>query len=180
MATRKKLETSTAESKNVRDLVRLLDELTRTHTQLLDAIREKLAAMKRADLHTMREMIIKEQTLVRTIQEWEGLRRQLMDAIGAQIGLASADARSMTVSQLASRLPVDAGQTLAASGERLRDIMHKVAQSNRVAGVACREVINHMKSVFASVRPKDDPPVGYAGNGMLVGSSSTKLFEVLG
>jgi len=34
--------------------------------------------------------------------------------------------------------------------------------------------------VFASVRPKGDPPVGYAVSGAPVGTSSTKLFEVLG
>lgn len=180
MATRKKPKTSGSESKHVHDLVRLLDGLAVTHTELLDAVREKLAAMKRADLHTMREMTIKEQTLARTIQEREGLRRQIMDIIGSQIGLASGEARTLTVSQLATRLPAESGQALTCSVQKLRDIMHKVAQSNRVAGVACREVINHMKWVFASVRPKDDPPVAYADNGALVGSSATKLFEVVG
>ncbi len=180
MATRKKPRTSGGESAPVRDLVRLLDDLNVAHTELLGAVREKLAAMRRADLHTMREMTIKEQTLARTIQEREGLRRQLTDIIGGKIGLAPGEARTLTVSQLATRLPVESGQALTHSVQKLRDTMHKVAQSNRVAGVACREVINHMKWVFASVRPKDDPPVAYAGNGTLVGSSATKLFEVVG
>jgi len=180
MATCKKPKPSVDASKQVRDLVRLLDDLTVTHKELLGAVREKLAAMRRADLHTMREMTVKEQTLARTIQEREGLRRQLMDIIGTQIGLTPGEARSLTMSQLATRLEPEASQALMNSAQVLRGIMHKVAQSNRVAGVACREVINHMKWVFASVRPKDDPPVAYAGNGTLVGSSATKLFEVVG
>ena len=94
MAKRKKPETAGGEAKYVRDMVRLLDELTATHTELLEAVREKLAAMKRADLHTMREMTIKEQTLARTIQEQEGLRRQLADIIGKKIGLTSGEART--------------------------------------------------------------------------------------
>ena len=180
MASPTKSKKAGIESKHLRDLIRLLDGLTTAHEDLLGAIRDKLAAMKRADLHTMREMTIKEQALARSIQEREGLRRQLTDSIGHRIGLAPGEARSLTVSQLATRLPSEAGQSLMASAEKLREIMHKVAQSNRVAGVACREVINHMKWVFASVRPKEDAPIGYAGNGTLVGSSSTKLFEATG
>lgn len=180
MASRTKSRTTANDSKQVRDLVRLLDGLTAAHQELLVAIRDKLAAMKRADLHTMREMTIKEQRLARSIQEREGFRRQLTDNIGIAIGLAPGEARTLTVSQLATRLPPSTADALTAAAERLRDIMHKVAQSNRVAGTACREVINHMKWVFASVRPKEDTPVGYAGDGALVGTNSTKIFEATG
>jgi len=180
MAKRKKSGSCSGDRRHVRDLVRLLNEQTRAHEELLAAVRDKVAAMKRADLHTMREMTIKEQALVRLIQEREGLRRQIMDLVGTDLGMAAREARSLTVSQLATRLPGESSPALMHAANRLRDVMHKVAQSNRVAQMACREVIDHMKWVFASVRPKDEPPVAYAGNGTLLGSASTRILEVMG
>lgn len=176
----KKTTAATDTAVYVRDLTRLFDGLLACYQELLGVIREKLAAMKRADLHVMREMTIKEQGLARTIHEREGLRRQLMDALGAALGLSARTARTMTISQLASRVSADQALMLRESADALRDVIHEVAHSNRIAGAACREVINHMRWVFASVRPELDAPTGYAGDGARVTTPSTMIFEAVG
>jgi len=179
MAGRKNKTTSDAD-RYVRDLTRLLDDLRATHEELLGVIREKLDAMKRADLRVMREMTIKEQALARTIQQREGLRRQLMDAIGAALGLSGGAARAITISRLAARLSVEQADALRRTARALGSVMHEVAHSNRIAGSTCREVINHLRWVFASVRPTPDAPSGYAVNGAHVTSPATMLFETVG
>ncbi len=180
MTTKPKKQTLRIEPRQLKELVRLLQSLTVLHEGLLEVIREKLSAMKRADLQAMRDATVREQTLVATIQEREGLRRQLMDAIGDELVLSRRAARSISVSQLVKLIPVAPGRSLRAAADQLAQVMHKVAQSNRVAGATCREIVDHMKWVFAAVRPAAEAPVGYAGDGALVGPTSTKIFEAMG
>jgi len=168
------------EPRQLPELIRLLETQTGLHEQLLDAIRDKLTAMKRADIVGVRAATTREQDLVATIQAREGLRRQLMDAIGRELSLTSRAARGLSVSQLMKLIPDASGRRLRAKADQLAQVMHRVAQSNRVAGAACREIVNHMKWVFAAVRPAADAPVGYAGDGALVGPTSTKIFEAIG
>ncbi len=168
------------EPRHLCELIRLLQSLMGVHEELLGVIREKLSAMRRADLQAMREAAGRERALAATIQEREGLRRQLMDLIGDELGLPARSARLITVSQLETRLPAASARSLRTAADQLLHVMHKVAQSNRVAGAACREIVNHMKWVFGAVRPAADAPVGYAGDGALVGPTPTKIFEAMG
>lgn len=180
MVAKPKPQPRRTEPRHLSELICLLQSLVGTHEELLGVIREKLAAMKRADLHAMREAACRERTLASTIHEREGLRRQLMDLIGDEMGLPPKSARLFTVSQLEARLPDASARALRTAADQLLHVMHKVAQSNRVAGNACREIVNHMKWVFEAVRPAADRPVGYAGDGALVGPAPTKIFEAMG
>lgn len=180
MTTKTKTEPPRTEPPQLKELVSLLEGLTGLHEELLDTIQQKLVGMKGADLNAMRESTRREQRLVATIQEREGLRRQLMDAVGDELRLPPRTARSMSVSQLVKLIPVPAGRVLRARADELAKTMHKVAHVNRVAGATCREIVNHMRWVFAAVRPAADAPVGYAGNGALVGPTGTKIFEAMG
>ena len=168
------------EPKYLRDLLRLLDGLQRLHGQLLTLIRSKIDAMRRAEISAMRELSEQEQTLARRLEEREGLRRQLMDAIGEQLGLPPRAARALSVSQLASRLPEGQRADLLDTAGKLREAVAKVAQANRVAGAISREILTHLKWVFASVRPADVRPVGYSGDGEAVGTLDARIFETVG
>jgi len=170
----------TIEAKRLRDLLRLLDSLATMNEQLFVLIGSKIDAMKRADLHAMRECGERERDIVQQMQEREGLRRQLMDSIGEQLGFSSRSARAMSVSQLASRLADGQRSALTDAADRVRKAVFKVAQANRVAGVVSREILQHLKWIFASVRPRDEKPAGYAGDGVMVPSRNTPMFETVG
>lgn len=166
--------------KRLRDLVKLLGSLQRLQGQLLILIQSKIDAMKRADIPAMRDLNDQEQTVVKQLQERDGFRRQLMDAIGEELGLPSRSARALSVSQLASRLPEPARTNLLDAAGRLHRAVSQVAQTNRVAGAVSREILNHLKWVFASVRPAEEKPVGYSGQGVPVGPCDTRILETVG
>lgn len=172
--------TVSVEPRRLTDLIRLFDGLRELHERLLDVIRSKIDAMKRADIAAMQEHVVEEQDLARRLQQREGLRRQLMDAIGKELGLKSLSARDLTVSQLESHLPESARRRLREQTNRLTEVVAKVARINRVAGALSREVLNHVKWVFASVKPKADKSAGYSGNGELLSEASSLVFETVG
>ena len=172
--------TKTIEANRLRDLLRLLDTLATMNAQLFTLIGSKIDAMKRADLHAMRECGERERDMVQQMQEREGLRRQLMDAIGEVLGLSSRSARALSVTQLASRLVDPQRAALTEAADRVRKAVFKVTQANRVAGVVSREILHHLKWIFASVRPRDEKPAGYAGDGVMVSNCGTPMFETVG
>lgn len=170
----------TVEPKRLADLNRLLGSLRKMQGQLLTLVQAKIDAMKRADIPTMRELSERERALARRLQEREGLRFQLMDAIGKELGLPAQKVRALPVSQLASRLPQQQQASLLDAAEKLRNVMSRVAQANRVAGAISREIVGHLKWVFASVKPQDEKPTGYSGDGALVAATDNRIFNAIG
>lgn len=169
-----------SEGARIRDLITLLTRLSDLYDELFALVDEKIAAMRRADLDAMRACGDKEQLLARTLHERQGLRIQLMEALGKELGLPPAVARAITVSQLATHIPAPQRKVLTDAADRLRATIAKVAQANRVAGVISRELVNHLRWVFAAVRPQDDRPVDYGDAGVLVSRPATYLFEAVG
>ena len=172
--------TRAIEPKRLRDLLTLLGQLEQLHDELAALVKAKVDAMKRADMRTLQQRTEQEQDLVKRIQEREGLRRQLMDVIGEQLGLSPRSARTLTVSQLVSRIPKEQQEAILESAERLRFSVSKVARANRVAGMVAHELVDHLRRVFAAVRPKGERGTGYTGEGAAVPQSENRIFEAVG
>jgi len=166
--------------RRLRDLVRLFDGLRMLHDELFHVLESKIDAMRRADVTGIQSAGEREQVIVLRMQEREGFRRQLMEAIGGDLGLSAKAARSLTVSQLAARLPDPERNLVVNAGSRLQTVMAKSAQANRLAATIARDVVQHMKWVFAAVRPADAVPVGYTGRGRTVVIDDASLFEAVG
>jgi len=166
--------------KRLKDLVTLFDGLHKLHEQLLTLIRSRIDAMRRADSPAMQSLSEQEQLLVKRVEQREGLRRQLMDKIGEQCGLSSRAARALSVSQFAGRLREPQRTALQQAAQKLREIIAKVAQANRVAGAIAREVLTHLEWVFASVRPASDQPLVYSINGQPPVEHDARIFETVG
>ena len=77
-------------------LVTMLDELAGAHEQLLGAVEEKIEAMRSADTDRIRQTIEREQILVESIDEREGLRRQLTERIVRPYGVGTVAARRLS------------------------------------------------------------------------------------
>lgn len=168
------------DTKRINNLVRLLEEIAGAYHELGGLVQKKTDAMKRADLPGMRSAMVEEQGLVRRLNECEGLRRQMMDAIGQRLGLPSKLARTVSASQLAIHLPEPEGQRLLAVAERLKETMARVARINRVAAGISREILGHLKAVFSAVTSVGEEPVGYSGTGAPVGVGEARLIEAVG
>lgn len=171
---------NTTTPKGIADLVRLLGTLRQLHDKLGDVIDEKLGAMKRADIHAMRDLGEQEQSLAARIHEREGLRRQVMDRIGDEMGFGKGRARTMNVTQIAEKLRGAERTAFQDEADSLGHSIRRVAQINRVAGATTREMLHHLRWVFASVRPQREETVGYAGDGTLVSPGNTRIFDAVG
>ena len=168
------------EPKRFRDLLRLLTELQRLHERLAKLGQAKLDAIRRADIHAMREVSSDEREVTRRIQQREGLRRQLMDAIGESLGLPAGAARALPLSQLSARVSAPQRAALEETAGKLRDTIRCVARVNRVIGAASRAVAGHLGHVLGSVSPVRPETGGYHADGAPSVGAETRIFETLG
>lgn len=174
------MKTNPRLNEGIGELIRHLDEVTKTQEALLVRINEKIDAVKRADLAAMRAATLAEQKLVDEIERHNEVRRPLMDRIGAAMGLGPAVGRTMTISQMIERLPADRAEALAGAGARLRGVMIRVAQANRVASEICRGVLGHLSEVFKSAMSSAGESAGYSNRGGAVASRESRIIEAVG
>lgn len=172
--------TRAIDPKRHRDLLRMLRQLTKLHREIVSLVKAKLDAMKHADVQTLQQCVERERQLVERVQRCEGLRRQLMDVIGDQLGLARGVARRLTVSQLVSYVPKRQGEAILAATGELRNAVADLARVNRVAGVAADGLVKNLTHVFASVRPASGPGDAYTGEGVAPGRSGYRIFDAVG
>ncbi|MFQ5592073.1 MAG: flagellar export chaperone FlgN [Phycisphaerae bacterium] len=168
------------ETSRWRDLLELLTRLQQMHVDLSVLIDRKVDAMRRNDLDTLRDTLAQEAVLVHAIQEREGMRRQLLDTIGEKMGWPAQTARALSMSQLASRIARSQRERLLAVGKKLREAVSRVARANRLAGCVAREINDHLRWVFASVKPYQSEPAGYTGAGKPLACSELTILDAVG
>lgn len=168
------------ESSRLKDLLRLLDVVRGLYETLEKVIVAKIDAIRRADVPAMQAALDDERTLTERLREREGLRRQLMDAIGNDLGLPHGAGRTLTVSRMAAKMAESPGAALRECADALRRATARTAQANRVAAVITRELVSHMQWVFASVRPAGGQPAVYTDCGKMMPMSGTVLLETVG
>jgi len=164
----------------IADLVRLLGGLTEINEQLAVVLDAKIEAMRRANVEAMGQCEQREGKLVETLREREGLRKQMMDAIGAEFGLPAKAGRTLTLTQLGLRLNEAERMALASAADVLRRSVMKARQVERIAAATSREILNHLQWVFAAVRPRDDGANVYSNHGALVRSGGPAMVELVG
>lgn len=171
---------TTKERSRLADLFRLMDALASLHAELERAIVAKIEAMRRADVVCLQYAAKREQAVVERVREREGLRKQLMDAVGVELGLPAGQGRKLTISKLASKLTESSRVALWRHADTLRRSVASAAQANRVAAVATRDLLHHLQWVFAAIRPAGAPPMTYSRRGTMVPSGGTMLLETVG
>lgn len=168
------------EQERLREFTRLLDALCTLQGELAGVLQSKLEAMRGADLPAMQRLGEREAALVQRIEERNGLRKQLMDAMAQGCQLPAGAGRTMTISQICARLSGESRDGLIRVADRLRDAVDLVGRTNAIVAIVARELVDHLKWVFASVRPVDEHPTGYAGDGVVVTARSAGIFEMMG
>jgi len=167
-------------SRRLEDLATLLERLETLHDRLHQAIRRKIEAMRRNDLGAMGDATQEEARLAGQIREREGLRKQLLEALGREAGWPMSGARVLPASELLSRLAEPQRSALAGRVERLRASVARVAQANRLAGAVARGTLDHLGWVFAAVRHEDGKAAGYSDRGGAVVAAGTRILDAVG
>lgn len=170
----------TTTNSRVSDLIRLLGGFEEIHGRLGVVLDEKIEAMRRADVEAMGELEHRERTIVDQLKERDGLRKQLMDAIGVDLGLPPKAGRTLNLTQLGLRLSESERARLSEAGAQLRETVMKVRQMERVAATVSREVANHLQWVLSAVRPRDERPGVYSNEGALVRGGGSAMVELVG
>jgi len=137
--------------KRLKELTVLLADMSRLHQKLLEAVRHKLEAIRGADAEAMHRAARQEGELARRIKDQEGLRQLLMEELGEELGLASAQVRKLTVSELAARVAEPVRSRLTVLGAELRKCATEIARLNRVNAVVSQEMLKHFRTVYDTV-----------------------------
>jgi len=171
---------TTMESKRVRDLQRLLEQLGDLYGELFALVRLKIEGLRRADVNCLTECAAREGELLSRLRERDSLRNQLMDAVAGEVGLPVRAGRTMTLTQLTTRLCPSQRPGLLQAVDKLRSALLNVTQANRVAGAISRELLNHLKWILAAVKPRNSEPGVYSGEGAIVHGGASSLLELVG
>jgi hypothetical protein len=161
------------------DLTRLLEQAAVLHERLVELTGRKVQAIRTADLDAMCACNDEQEAVVKRLRERDGLRKQLMDAMGAELGLSAKAGRALTISQLLLKLPEKARAEVDAARRRLQDVLAKLAQANRLSGAISRELVDHLRFVFSAVRPSATPSGQYSPGGT-TSAPGPGVFETIG
>lgn len=162
------------------DLIRVLGDLARLHTELLAVVQEKVTAMKRAEIDRMRDLGLAEQQLAARIEQREGLRRQLADKVAEQLGLGARGGRKLTASALAERLPTPHQDKFRAAANALREAVTQVSRVNHTASRIAQGVLTHYRAIFSALATPAGPAARYGVHGRTESPRSARIFETIG
>ena len=160
---------------SIDDLITLMGTLETIHGDLAGLMQRNVEAMRRADVEGLTELGAKEIALTQRLRERDAMRRQVLERIGKSLGLNAARARTLTVSQLTMHLDGPQRTKLMAAARKLRTEVFRSARTNRIAGAIAREVLEHMRWVFASVRR-----LGQEGNEYGGGRMEHRILDAVG
>ncbi len=162
------------------DLVNLMGDLKTLHSDMLSVLQQKLAGMRRADTEAINSCTARERFLAERVQEREGLRRQLVQILGKELGLSPEQSAGLGVRDLAERLPEPRRGQLLVLGEALRELIGKIDNANKVVALVTGEMLKHFRHVYAAMA-RSGPSTGrYASNGQIAVERPTQVFDAVG
>lgn len=136
----------------VNELAGLLKELADLQTLVNAAVRDKLEAMRRADVNEITRRARREGDLAARVTEVDQTRRGVVGRLCAALGIAATEnGREITLRSLLKRLEPAHRDKLTVLANALRDRMVVTAESNRVVEIVCHEMMAHFKVVFAAM-----------------------------
>lgn len=170
----------TIQPKRFSSFIELIKQFKRLHQGLLDAMSAKIEAMKQGDFEQMRRLDEKQRELVKAVREREGIRRQLLDAIGRDEGKDSGQLRKLSLLQLASRLVEPQRLELLDAARELKLVMGAVARKNNVAKTVVGGVLENLRFVFESVKAGSSKESNYSGAGTAIASNAAGMLDAVG
>jgi len=165
----------------VRELAGHLAQLADLQTQVNSAVRDKLDAMRRADVNEIARRSRREGDLAARILEVDGLRRGVVVRMCAALGIPSTENGSeITLRSLLARLGPDDREKLSSLANVLRERMVTTAESNRVVEIVCHEMMAHFKAVFSAMTQAASDNGLYGAQGARAPSGEPLVLDAVG
>jgi hypothetical protein len=163
-----------------RELVRLLNEMSRLHDELTALMRDKLEAMRRADSNMIESITARESVLAGRLAEREGLRRDLVRNILRGLGTASRKPQTVRMTELAECFaePTRSQILVATTGLRVR--LEEIERISTTTRMITTEMLRHMGAII-EVMTSGGPATGvYSRAGGRETSGRANVFEAVG
>jgi len=163
------------------ELAEVIEQLIEMQAELHGIVCEKLEAMRRADTGAMLAASHREGEMTSQAVALDGRRRKIVTELCRAVGLPAAEgAGGVTLRALAGRLEPASRHRLLELAGRLREIMLKLAEANRVVELVCREMLVHFKTLFSAMVQKDETTPTYSSQGEVGPVAGARVLDAMG
>lgn len=164
-------------SQSVDALMRLLDLLIVRHEALHTVIADKLEAMRRSNVPAMLEASAREAAVADEILKLDQQRAAVATDLARRMQWPANV--TVRIRALAARLEPAAAKKLIDRADVLREKMLSVARANRVVELVCKQMLQHMKAVFADLVQPDDSNKTYSAGGGVERPAGPQVFNTV-
>ncbi len=178
----KRAERATPELGRLVDgLAELLERLIDMQQRMIDLIREKLQAMRAADIDAMESGAVREGQLAGDIAGLDRRRCQIVEQLCEYLELpASQRPETVSIRVLLAHLPAPHVERLGGPADRLRGRMLEAAEANRVVEMACRQLLDWYRELFRIVAADETETLTYAPNGKTGDRRGVRVLDAVG
>jgi len=162
------------------ELMVLVGELRALHEELLAVIRQKLTAIRHADIEGLGSCQAREQFLSDRIRQREGLRQQLVQLIGKELGMTAEQTVRLPLSSLAERLTEPRRSQLLALAASTRQVVLAVDHNNKVSALVMGEMLKHFRQVCLAMARTGMSTGTYSSGGRMAPDLPARVFEAVG
>jgi len=147
----------------VRELLNHLAGLHNALQQLVALSDEKLAALRTADTHALRQCAFREEELLKQVLRQDDERAAILARVAQHLPGCSAHPTRLT--ELLACLPEPLASPLRARSEGLREIASELARKNRLVARVAQNLQAHIRGIFADVAKAVQESVVYRADG---------------
>ncbi len=162
-------------------LIGAMSQLVDLQKVLEEAVREKLAAMRRCDSDGMMAAAAREGELTLKIRTLDDKRRDISTSLADALNIPiPADISNLTLRVLASHLDEEGHSRVMKIGQALRERMLRVAEANRVVEIVCREMMAHFRTIFTAFTRDGETSRNYSRGGQVEPGVATQVLDAVG
>ena len=163
-----------------RELVRLLNDLSRLHDDLAGLMRAKLEAIRRADSDAMQSITSQELLLANRLSEREGLRRDLVRNILRGLGKDPPKTKSIRMTELAERFAEPRRSQILVAATGLRARLEEIDRIRVTTRLITEEMLKHMDQILGVMTSGGATTGVYSRAGGRETSGRPNVFEAVG
>lgn len=166
--------------KLTRELVEALNDLTGLHGEVLMHMRNKLAAIRKADTDAIASITAREMTLMDRVIERETARRQTTKKLVYLLGQQERFVEPVKLTALAEHLPEPQRSQLLGASMGLREKLKELEQTRVTTTLVTQEMLKHLKQVMTVMTSGGPGSDVYGRTGQRQSSNAAHVFEAVG
>lgn len=163
------------------DLATLLEQLIDAQIFLCGVVREKLDAMRRADVEGMTKASQREANATGEAAALDRRRSEIVASLCRELSVETGrNARQVTLRVLIAAMDGDMKTRLADLADRLRREMLALAETNRVVEIVSREMLAHFKKLFEVMTHSEEDAQTYSPIGAKGAAGAARVLDAIG